>query len=168
MRTFLEFVDKNLRRTKKQLGILEKVLKKNGFHATAFLEEDDPYLFVKNSNNSLSFDGIRIYKIGDTMAYRVQREETTLPYGRAYGLDIESIYDDFISDDMKELEAGKEVVKSLVGEIKTFFVKSAEAEQEMQAGLMDKPISMDNAIMNKPEISDYSNRIYNNKSYSLY
>jgi len=87
-RTFSEFVDKKSREGKKQLDILQKVLAHNGLKVQDFLGEEEPYIFVKSPTDELSFEGVRIYKIGSNIAFRVQKESATHPYGRAYPLDV--------------------------------------------------------------------------------
>lgn len=168
MRRFVEFVDKNSRKARKHLEILRKVFEKEGFPTVSYTEDEEPYIFVKNPTNNLSFNGIRIYKIGDIIAYRTQREEATHPYGKAYSLDIEDIFNDFIADDMKEKEAGKEVIKAIIKEVNNFFSKSAEAEDKLANGYFDKSISIDKSLTEKPGTVDYSVKVYNSKSYSLY
>jgi len=161
MSTFREFVDKKTREAKKQLFTLDKVLKKEGVNTANHLEDDDPYLFVR-SPGKLSFDGIRIYKIGDNIAYRVQKEEETHPYGKAYSLDVEGMYEDYISDDdYDESKAGKEVMKSIVSEIRNFFNKSAEAENELRDGEFDKAGDPLGRVMMKSTGTDYSSKVTN-------
>ena len=130
---FLEFVDRKQREGKKHLKLIERLLRKGGMQVFAHLEsEEQPYIFVKAPNGKLSFDGIRIYEIGEMIAYRIQKEEKTHPFGKAYMLDIEDMFNDFMSENMEEEEAGNKVIESVVEELKKFFVKSGKAEQEMQ------------------------------------
>jgi len=133
MQQFVEFVNRKQRETKKHLKIVEKMLKKGGLHVYSHLEnEEQPYLFIKNTQNQLSFDGIRIYEIGEMVAYRVQKEEKTEPYGKAYALDVEDMYNDYLSDGYSEKNAGKKVMHSVVEDIKRFFIKCHKAEEEMR------------------------------------
>lgn len=128
MRNFKDFLNKKTRKGKQQLSTVKKVLEEQGVQVKDFLDDDDPYLFVKNpTNKKTSFSGIRIYKIGDQIAYRVQKEEKTHPYGVAYLLDLESAFNDFLSD-MKEEKAIQEVIKAVGIELKAFFEKSSDAE----------------------------------------
>lgn len=131
MKQFLEFIDRKQREANKHLKLIERLLKRSDLDVKSYLEEDDPYIFVKSPNQKLSFDGIRIYEIGDMIAYRIQKEEKTHPYGKSYRLDIEDMFSDFMSEDMKPEEAGKKVIESVVTEIKKFFARSAKAEAEM-------------------------------------
>ena len=77
--------------------------KKDGEDIGDHLKEEDPYLYVHNKNENLSFNGVRVYKIGDIMAYRIQKEEKTHPYGKAYLLDVENMFNEFL-EDMEEKE----------------------------------------------------------------
>lgn len=156
MKQFLEFVDRKQRESKKHLKLIEKCLSKNGLHVYSHLEEtDDPYIFVK-SPKSLSFEGIRIYEIGDMIAYRVQREEKTEPYGKAYWLDVEDMFNDFISENMSEEDAGKKVVETVAYEIKNFFNKSKKAEEDLQDTSKDG-----NGLIIKTGGTDYSTSVLN-------
>src|SRR5690606_30220631 len=132
MEQFMEFVDRQQRETRRHLQLIEQLLKSKGFQAQAHLDEDDPYVFVKSPNAKLSFDGIRIDEVGDLVAYRIQKEEKTHPYGKAYMLNLEDMFNDFMSENMEEEEAGRQVIEGVAKELKKFFEKSAAAEQEIR------------------------------------
>jgi hypothetical protein len=163
MRSFVEFVDKKTKDTLRQLGLLKRVLEKNGMTVANFLEDDDPHIFIRVNKKNLSFDGVRIYKIGGGLAYRVQKEEKTHPYGKAYSIDVEGMYDDMISDEMDEEKAGKEVMKSLVQEIRKFFDKSSDAEKELRSIEFDKSSNKDpmGNIVARTTGTDYANQVHN-------
>lgn len=149
---FLEFVDRKQREAKKHLKLIEQLFRKNGMEVYGHIEkEDDPYIFVK-SPKKLSFDGIRIFEIGNMVAYRVQKQEKTQPYGKSYMLGVEDMFNDFLSENMSEEEAGKKVIESVVEEIKTFFERSGKAESEM------KDADMPGLIL-KTGGSDYSSMV---------
>lgn len=157
MITFLEYVNKEQRKISKNLAVIQKVLTKEGFEVIDFLEEEDPYLYVKNANQDTEFEGIRIYRIGNDICYRVQNEEKTHPYGKAYILDVESVFEDLIADeDYDKKKAGEEVVEYITNEIRKFFARSAEAENEVDSEKIDvqrDPISF------KVNGNDYANTI---------
>lgn len=153
MKPFIEFVDRKQRTAKKHLGLVEKLLHKGGLEVKSFLEEDDPYIFVKNPNKNLSFDGIRIYQIGDILAYRIQRRMETHPYGKAYELNLEEMYNDFMSEFSDEEKSGRKVIESCIHEIKTFFDKSVNAERENQGS---DPL---NNLVMKAGGTDYSSLV---------
>ena len=132
MELFLEFIDRKQREGKKHLEIISEILKKEGFNVTSHVDNEEPYLFVQNKETDTSFGGIRIYEIGNMVAYRVQKREKTHPYGMAYRLDMEGMFNDFMSENMSEEDAGKKVMESLTNEISKFFKKSAKAESEMR------------------------------------
>ena len=160
MKTFREFVDKKTRESKRQLKIIEMVLRKHGVSTQNFCEEEDPYVFVKNTGGQTSFDGIRIYKIAGTMAYRIQKEAKTHPYGTSYMLDIESMFDDLIADNVHEEKAGKEVMKAIAEEIQAFFQRSAKAEKELRASEFDKKNDpWGNVMVKSGGGTDYSNLV---------
>jgi len=156
MARFNEFIDRKTRESKKQLKLLKKVLENQDFQVKDHLDEEDPYIFVKNPNKS-SFDGIRIYKKLDVISFRIQKEETTHPYGKAYSLDIEEMYEDRLVDGEDVKKAGKAVMKMVAEELKDFFEKSAEAEKEIRTSAFDDPYSQ---VMVKTTGTDYSNLVH--------
>jgi len=165
--TFHDFVDKKSREAKKQLGTVEKVLKQGGMNVSNFLETgDDPYIFLRNPQGGTSFGGVRIYKIGSNMAYRVQKEDKTHPYGKAYLLDVEGMFEDLISD-QTEQQAGEEVIKAIAEELRKFFSQSADAEKEIRQGEFDQKSDPMGRVTINTHGSDYSNTVnsnYNSKT----
>ena len=161
MESFMEFVDHKQREGRRHLVILEKALKRQQVGVKAFLEEDAPYLYVPAPEENLSFGGVRVYQIGDTIAYRVQKKEDTLPFGRPYLLDVEEMYEDFMSDDIKEEEAAKRVVETIADEIQKFFKRSKKAEEDFRDIDFDKQLDGAGKIVLKNTGSDYSNNIFN-------
>jgi len=161
MKTFREFVDKKTRESKRQLKIIEKVLRKHGVTTQNFCEEEDPYVFAKNPGGQTSFDGIRIYKIAGTMAYRIQKEASTHPYGTAYMLDVESMYNDLIADNVHEEKAGKEVMKAIGEEVAAFFKRSGKAEKDLRASEFDKKSDpWGNVMVKSGGATDYANLVH--------
>jgi hypothetical protein len=157
MEKFIEFIDKKAREAKMQLSIIKKILEQHHLSVKDFTDEDEPYLYVTNPGGGLSFDGIRIYKIGNTLAYRVQREDKTHPYGKSYNLDLQEMFSDYMSDNMKQEEAGNKVARAVVHEIVNFFKKSSEAEKEISSGEFDEPI--DKAAIRSTSGTDYSSKV---------
>lgn len=131
---FGDFVNKKKRESIKQLGIVQQMLEKNGLKVESFLETDDgddPYIFCHSHVKHNSFDGVRIYKIGNSLAFRVQKENKTHPYGAAYQLPVEEMFHDFMSDDgVDEMKAGKKIIESIGKEVRRFFDKSSEADKK--------------------------------------
>lgn len=157
---FGDYVGKKERQAKKQLGIIKEILSQQGMAVKDHLEEEDPYIFLQNPNGGTQFQGIRIYKIGDYLCYRVQNEESTHPYGKAYQLEVEDMFQDLVSDeDYNQEQAGKEVMKSIVEELRKFFAKSAEAEKELRAGEFDTQRDPLGKIVVSPTGTDYANRV---------
>lgn len=159
MPDFKEFVNRKQREAVKHLKIIKAVLEHEGMHVEGFFEEEDPYIFVNSHNKNLSFDGIRIYEIGGTFAYRVQKEKDTHPYGRAYPLDVEEMFNDFISEDGNEEKAGKRSMKALVHELKVFFKNSEKAEKELRVGDILDDSEGDEGVLVRPSGNDYSTMI---------
>lgn len=158
---FGQFIGKKQRQAKKQLGIIKEVLSKQGMVVKDHLEDDDdPYIFLQNPNGGTQFQGVRIYKIGDFVCYRVQNEEKTHPYGKAYQLEVEDMFQDLISDeDYNQEEAGQEVIKSIIKEFNKFFTQSAEAERELRAGEFDSNRDPLGKVVVSPTGTDYANNV---------
>ena len=132
MRSFRDYYENKIRQTIKQLNIVAQVLEKSGFKVDHFLGEqfDEPYVYVYNPAQNTSFDGVRLYKIGDKIAYRVCREAKTHPYGNAYSLEIELMFDDLMEEgDSKPEDIGHKVMEMVSKELHTFFEESSKAEK---------------------------------------
>lgn len=169
-KTFGDFVNKKKRDALKELRLIEKMLKRHGMRVENHLEDsdgEDPYVFCHNTSRDGSFDGIRIYKIGDKIAFRVQKESQTHPYGRAYPLEIEQMFNDFLEDeDTSEDKAGKKVIESVVKEIRKFFEKSSEIERDERKSAFGDPTADGQPgggvgnIAIRQQGTDYSSLVY--------
>lgn len=163
-KSFGEYVDKKKRESIRQLTLLRQLLEDDGFKVENFVNTDpdeDPYVFCHSNIKGPSFDGIRIYKIGSDLAFRIQKENKTHPYGSAYLLPVEEMFHDFLTDDdADQLRAGKKVAEAVSKEIRRFFEKSVKAEkEERERELMDKD-SAGNVVL-RSSGTDYSSLIYN-------
>lgn len=156
---FVEFIDKKERETKKQLKIIEQILQQHGMDVKNNLQDDDPYLFVYNPQKNTFFDGIRIYKVGDQISFRVQKEEKTEPFGRAYPMNIEEMFEDLITD-YKPEEAGKRIMMAVTTEVKKFFDRSAIAERELRDKEFEKDPWGKVVVRSSDYGMDYSNLTY--------
>lgn len=158
---FLEYVDKKERESRRELNILKDVLEQNHFKTKTFLENiGDPYIFVYTPKNiELPFEGIRIYKIGKNMAFRVQNEPDAEPYGKAYMLDVEKIYEDQISDTANEEEAGKQVIKCIIEDITRFFNQSASARAALKDVEIQKSYDPLSRVVIGTNGTDYANTV---------
>jgi hypothetical protein len=142
-KSFGEFVDKKKRESIRQLGLVKQMLEQSGMKVENFLESDedyhDPYIFCHNPSKTGSFDGIRIYKIGTDLAFRVQKENKTHPFGSAYPLPIESMFYDFLSDQgVDENKAAQKIKEAVSKEVRRFFDKSNQAEKDHRQGDIEK------------------------------
>lgn len=160
METFVEFVDKKEREAKKHLKIVKKLLESQGMKVADHLKDDDPYIFVFNPGQNIAFDGVRIYQIGTQIAFRIQKEENTHPFGRAYPLPVEDMFNDLMSDNHKPELAGKKVIESVTEEVKSFFIKSANAEKDLRGSEFGNASDPMNKIAIRSTNTDYSNMVY--------
>jgi len=133
---FSSFLDKKNKQAVRELGIVRDILSEGDFKVEDFLKEESPYIFVNCTGGGLDFEGVRVYKVGSNLAYRVQKESKTEPYGEAYSLNIEDLFSDLISD-MSEDEAAEEIKKAVMEEFENFFQKSAKAQEELNSGRID-------------------------------
>ena len=164
--SFGEFVNKKMRECVKQLGLLKQILEQGGMKVENFIHadsDDEPYIFCASPTKNTSFDGVRIYKIGDQLAFRVQKENKTHPYGSAYPLPIEEMFNDFLSDEgVDQQKAGKKVMEAVNKEIRRFFEKSLEAESsEKQRDIESDKDSDGNVSVRSTGGTDYSAMVYN-------
>ena len=156
MQQFLEFLDRKQRQAVEDLETVAKALKKGKLEVKQHLHDDDPYIFVKANDKKLSFEGVRIYKVGDQLAYRIQRLEKSEPYGKTYGLKLEDMFNDFMSEGLSKEEAGEKVIESISDEIKKFFKRSVRAEEELRTGQKDGL-----GLIIKTGGTDYSSTVLN-------
>ena len=159
MQRFNEFVDKKHRDAEKHLKIIKDILEHGGFKIEDYTNDSsDPYVYVYAPSKDLSFDGVRVYEIANGLAYRVQKESKTHPYGRAYELPVQEIYEDLLDDEPND-KIGPKIMNILTKEIKTFFEKSMQAEKESPMMANDP---LDKAYM-RSQGTDYSSKIFDNK-----
>jgi hypothetical protein len=142
---------------------MQQILEQSGLKVENFLnstDSKDPYIFCYGPSKNGGFDGIRIYKIGSELAFRIQKESKTHPYGSAYSLPIESMFSDFLSDDgVDQSKAGKKIIESVGKEIKRFFERSIEAERSERQ--MDLDDMSGGSVLVRTTGTDYSALIYN-------
>lgn len=167
MRTFRDFLGGKKREAIRQLNMVEEVLKRGGFRVESFLNEqfDEPYIYCYNPNRDTTFKGVRVYRIGDKIAYRVQRESETHPFGTAYILDMDSIFNDLMSDGVtKKIELGHKLMEEIVQNIRAFFKESAEAEREEEQW-DDDGDSMGMVHVRNPLGGDYSSQVHDGNNF---
>lgn len=160
-KSFGSFVDKKKRESIRQLELMKKILEQNNFKVRDFLNEQDsdPYIFCYNPLKDSSFEGIRIYKIGNELAFRIQKESQTHPYGSAYPLPVESMFNDFLTDNTDEDEVSKQLVEAIGKEINNFFEKSSKAG-EFSRKLSYNKDSVGSVLVRSTG-TDYASLIYN-------
>ena len=164
-KSFGDFIGKKERDALKQLGLMKKLLEKTGLKVESYLETDDtddPYIFCFNPSRNGSFDGIRIYKAGDRHAYRIQKENRTHPYGKAYSLEIEEMFHDLLSEENEDQrKAGEKVIEIVTKEVKKFFDKSVDAEKEDRKSNVEGDSENAGNVLVKTTGTDYSSLIFN-------
>ena len=141
---------------------MKKILEQNNFKVKDFLNEQDsdPYIFCYNPLKNSSFEGIRVYKIGNELAFRIQKESQTHPYGSAYPLPVESMFNDFLTDsDGDENEVSKQLIEAIGKEINNFFEKSSKAEESSRKLSYNKDSV--GSVLVRSTGTDYASLIYN-------
>lgn len=157
MMQFNEFVNHRERQNKENLQLIEKILKsgKNALKVKSFINEEDPYLFVYSPNDNFTFEGLRVYPIANSFCYRIQNAEDTQPFGKAYSLDLEKMFADYMADSTETDEAAKKVSESVKREIIKFFELTGKAEEELSGQ------KQDTGYVLKTGGSDYSSLVFN-------
>lgn len=154
---FKEFVDRQERESRRHLKVLKKLLESKGMKVKSFLEDEDPYIFLHTTNRKTSFDGVRIYHIGSQLAYRVQKEPDTHPFGKAYKIDIDEMFSDFLSDNDPK-QAGKMIIEAVAKDMHRFFDQAAKAEDDLVNDPMYASDPFDRVVP-KSSGTDYSSRM---------
>jgi hypothetical protein len=154
---FSSFLDIKNKKIIEQLEILEKILSKK-FKVDSFLQNESPYVFVYSQEENLPFQGVRIYKVGSNWAYRIQNENETQPYGKAYPLKLEEIYENLVADS-QEKDVGEIIANALIEEFENFFKKSSEAEMNNNSFIITKKDVSNQTIVGRNS-GDFSNMIY--------
>jgi len=178
MGLFLEYIHKYRQterlRTQRSLELIEKAIDES--HLEVISRKDDPhqpYIYVKNPNGDLSFNGIRIFANNEIISFRPQKDVDTQPYGGSYNLDLQQMLEDILNNS-KERDKNKlaEMLIKLLGTIlRQFFTKSIRAEQEFNSSMtsmMPKNVlgnivikNNDNdAVAMKNNGTDYSNTVF--------
>lgn len=158
MITFLEFMNKHGRDAIKHLKLIKQVLEKNSLKVVAHIGFfDDPYLWVEAPGN-IAFGGVRIYEIGEGLAFRLQKQSGKEPHGEAIKLPIEDMFNDLLGDNPEDDQIGQKVADYVVREIKQFFKDSERAElMKVKKDNLDKIVSGKSASM------DYSSMMSNSR-----
>lgn len=164
-KTFGDFLTKKKRECLKQLSLLKQLLERSGFKVESYIggdDDDEPYVFCKAPSGGTSFGGIRIYKIGTQLAFRIQKENKTHPYGSAYALNIEEMFSDFMSEErVDDRKAGEMVIEFVGREIRKFFEKSLIAEKEERESSVNRDKeSSGNVMIKSTSGTDYSAMVF--------
>lgn len=159
---FREFIDQKERQALKHLKVMEKILEAGGFKIENKLDRrSSPYLYIRSPEDDLPFEGVRLYEIGGEMAYRIQKRLDSQPFGRAYSVRVEEMFEDLLGEDeMNDEKRGKEVMEAIIKELKSFFEDSAKAEK--QGPGLDDPLNK--VYMRTTGGTDYANKVMGNKN----
>lgn len=163
MKTFNEYKTVLDDQTKSNLELLTVIFKNDGLKVHEFLDQKkDPYIYVFNPLDDLSFQGVAVYKRGNILAYRPQRYEDSQPYGAAYMIPIQDIYEDYIYQKKDKKEALKMLCTKLCKDMRSFFRDSKKAEDAVMQSQLRDPKDIDGAgqIIIRNTGTDYSNTIY--------
>lgn len=160
MATFGDFLYKKERDNKENLRLLGLIFKKSGFKVKSGLGDGhSPYVFIYKPSglskavDDLSFDGVRLYFLGEVLAYRPQMRHNSQPFGEAYNMDVTGMFRDLMAEGDKK--AGLKVIHYIIQELRDFFIQSGKADQEMPDGGDDGQMGM---IVGGTG-SDYSNKV---------
>lgn len=169
MKTFLEFTFAKHKESEERLGLVKKILEKDGIKVDSFFDEGKPYIFCFNPLNNLDFEGIRIFENGKTMSFQVCKTKDTLPYGIARSLDINDLFNQICETEEDKKEATETLVKEVSKEIRKFFRQSKMAEDELMGKIIDGQTSGDKvgSIVVRNAGTDYANQVYSKSGFGL-
>lgn len=147
MRSFTNFLDSKTRSNKEHLHLLQHILSKAGFQTENHLDDDkEPYVYIKKPVDvdpiieHLSFDGVRLFTRGkDLIVYRAQNKSESEPYGTARQIDIKGMFKDLVHEASKDL-IGNRIIFNIIQELTNYFLQSAKAEREEDAGGPDSQL----------------------------
>jgi len=163
MITLQEFYNVLDDQKKTDLETLLRIFRSDGLKVHEFLDrKKDPYIYVFNPLNDLSFQGISVYKHGDILCYRPQRYQDSQPYGAAYLVKMQDIYDDLIYKEKEKSRALSVLCKKLCKDVRSFFRQSKGAEDSIMKSQMRSPSDIDGTgqIVIRNTGTDYSDKIY--------
>ena len=162
MMVFKEYIDRNNSVSKKRLGLLINVLKKDGLRVEDFTHDDiEPYIFVYSYPLPTTFEGVRFYMHGDILAFRTQKKAETQPYGEAYALDLQQMLMNIFQDekDKSEKNITKVLLKLIGKEIRDYFKKSVAAEKDLLSGQVADGKNSAGQIIIRNNGTDYANTV---------
>lgn len=174
MQTFLEYAIHRVKTFEpKRLHNLYLALKKGGLAVINRIhQQNDPHLWVQAHPQPEEYRGLRIYLLGNICAFRVQKLESTEPYGKSYLLDLQEMYDNIL-EDLGEEEDNKDpnmamniLIKQMCDKIRKFYIDSIKDEEEFLSAQLNGPERQDiggAAILPVTGI-DYSSQVYSTKN----
>ena len=163
MKTFLEFFTAMDSQAPDNLGMLTIIFRNDGLKVHEFIDDkSDPYIYIFNPLDDLSFQGVTMYKKGNILAYRAQRYEDSQPYGAAYNIDMQGLYEDLLYKEKDKKKAIEILCKTLCKKMREFFRKTKKAEDDILKSNLMTPTDSDGAgqIIIRNTGTDYSNNIY--------
>lgn len=162
MQRFSNFMSRKERSNKDNLRVLSKVLERAGFQVKDHLNHHgSPYIYIEKPIDhdplieTLTFGGIRIYSLGDTVCFRPQNRENAEPFGLGYLLPIKDMFKDLIKETNSE-KIGLDLVRYLVEEVLNFFVISAKTQNQEDKNLDNDSLGK---IVSSSDVNDYSNTV---------
>ena len=158
MHNFGQFVDFKERQAVRHLKVVAALLERADLTVKKHLGEKSPYVFVYAPKGRLTFDGIRLYSLGEQLCFRIQKHEDTEPFGRAYPVDVEGMFNDLMSDHRNPKKAAELVAKNVAEEVKSFFNQSEKAERELRGQDMARD-GMGRVVVRSTG-TDYANMVY--------
>ena len=167
MMKFNEYIDRTDDETTKRLNLIRKALQRGGYRVEDFaLKDQDPHIFVYALPKVATFEGIRLYLLGDILAFKVQKKINTEPYGKAYTFSIQEMYDDMLMEYGDSEDKDKPIKKTILkmaDELRMFFVKSKTAEESLVqvqlANIEDKTGEKEGIVVNTTG-TDYASKVY--------
>jgi len=132
MQTFFEFFKRDEYESRKHLKLLKKVFSDDGMYSIDFTdgEHEEPYIYVA-APSDVSYQGLRVYQKGNILAFRVQKNPKTVPYGTPVEIKIQNILDKILMDVDNEDDAVENLNKEICKIVKDFFKQTKTAEEKI-------------------------------------
>lgn len=125
---------------RRKLAIFAEVMRRADLHVIPRFDGAEPHLFVSRGPDRT---GVRIYEIGDRLAFRVQDLPDGEPHGRAFGIDVQRLFEEIIEeiDDKTPENAAWLLLGELGNAMKSFFADSIKAARKKpgEPGLKPEP-----------------------------
>jgi hypothetical protein len=157
MYKFFDYINQSEMQAHRKLKIISDLLKSQQIKNKLFNSDQEPHIFVFSTNPDTYFQGVRVYPIANSVAFKVQNKINTHPYGKPYLLDFEKMYNNLMGQkDASEEDCAKSIIDYICTELKKFFTMSAKYQYEKNPENIK--------LMVRSQGTDYSTKLFGGAS----